>query len=83
MSVPTADLEAVHAPLPALADIEQQLGEPIEGPSATGGDWHRLRHLTWTLATTDGCAEVVILRSYGVRCRVRVGRTSDPGTSWG
>lgn len=53
MSVPTADLETVHAPLPALADIEQQLGEPIAGPSATGGDWHRLRHLTWTLATTD------------------------------
>lgn len=39
--------------LPTLADIESELGRPIEGPSATGGDWNRLGHLTWTLATTD------------------------------
>lgn len=51
MSLPTAPPE--KAPLPALADVERELGEPVPGPSATGGDWHRLRHLTWTLATTD------------------------------
>lgn len=26
---------------------------PIAGPSALGHDWHRLWHLTWTLAVTD------------------------------
>lgn len=54
MSASTASApEQRDTPLPDVADIEAALGEPIEGPSATGGDWSRLRHLTWTLATTD------------------------------
>ena len=28
-------------------------GTPIPGPTALGGDWGRLWHLTWTLAVTD------------------------------
>jgi ABC-2 type transport system permease protein len=31
----------------------EQLGPPIKGPSALGSDWHRFRHLTWVMATTD------------------------------
>ena len=31
----------------------EQLGRPIKGPSALGSDWHRFRHLTWAMATTD------------------------------
>ncbi len=39
--------------IPEIAAVEEQLGRPIEGPTAIGGDWHRLAHLTWTLGTTD------------------------------
>ena len=53
MSATASDPQTDRAPLPRLGDIEQDLGRPIEGPSATGGDLDRLRHLTWTLATTD------------------------------
>jgi len=31
----------------------EDLGAPIPGPTALGGDWGRLWHLTWTLAVTD------------------------------
>lgn len=36
-----------------LAAVEQYLGDPVPGPTAIGGDWRRLMHLTWTLAVTD------------------------------
>ncbi len=53
MTVSTAPPQDTPTTLPNLAEIEEQLGRPIEGPSATGGDLHRLAHLTWTLGTTD------------------------------
>ena len=35
------------------ATRSQPLGRPIRGPSAVGGDWRRLLHLTRLLAVTD------------------------------
>jgi ABC-2 type transport system permease protein len=34
-------------------ELKAQLGRPIKGPSALGGDWRRFLHLTRTLAVSD------------------------------
>ncbi len=52
-AAPPAAPPVAQDSIPEIAAIADRLGPPIEGPTALGGGWHRLAHLTWTLSTTD------------------------------